>query len=131
MASTPKSRAEARPTAAKEIVRQGLAGCIAEHPLPHLLISPYENTVLFANTAAQRHFGVDPEVFASSKFSDLFEQDSVGHLHVATQQAMNQGFAWTRALRPAGAGDTGFLPDGIAALCACGGTGGLHRGGRY
>ncbi|MBU1210104.1 MAG: sigma 54-interacting transcriptional regulator [Alphaproteobacteria bacterium] len=82
-----------------------LAACFGAHPLPHLLISPFENAVLIANRAAERHFGIDCEGFAHVKFSDLFEQDSIGFLHVATQQAMSQGFAWTRALRPAGASD--------------------------
>ncbi|KUO60751.1 MAG: histidine kinase [Alphaproteobacteria bacterium BRH_c36] len=83
----------------------GLAACVAAHPLPHLLVSPYENAVLIANRAAERHFGIDSEGFAHIKFSDLFEQDTIGYLHVATQQAMNQRFAWTRALRPVGARD--------------------------
>lgn len=90
---------------AQQLTMQELAGCIARHPLPHILVSPFDNVVLVANSAASRLYGKSFEDLTAGKFSDLYEEDSVGHLHVATQQAMYQGFAWSRALRPAAAGD--------------------------
>ncbi len=54
---------------------QGLAGCIADHPLPHLLISPYDNAVLIANGRRSGISASIAEGFANIKFSDLFEQE--------------------------------------------------------
>lgn len=84
---------------------QELACCIAAHPLPHILISPFDNSVLIANAAAERLYGKSVVQLTAMKFSDLYTEPSIGHLHVATQQAMDQGFAWSRELRPAVLGD--------------------------
>ncbi len=71
------------------------------HPLPQLIFSPFDNLLLLANTAASRHFDMNAEALLQTKVSDLFDQNSIGFLHIATQEAMHAGFAWTRNLKAA------------------------------
>ena len=83
-----------------EVSELVLAG-FHDHPLPQLIFSPYGNTVLLANNAAVRHFGMNGDGLSWTKVSDLFDEDSIGYLHIATQEAMHAGFAWTRNLKAA------------------------------
>lgn len=80
-----------------------IADCVEAHSMPTLLFLPYENLVVFANCAARDCFGlpIDQSDSSVTQFAvtDLFDESSQGFLHVATQEALHNGHAFTRHLR--------------------------------
>lgn len=95
-------------------------------PHPQILIAPVADRILAANAAAQAltegQIDNGPGQRVSSVYRDTLEQ-----LHLATQEALYRGFAYSRRLRPAGL-DPDTYPDGALEhrLTACGS--GLAKG---
>ncbi len=80
-----------------------LLSCAEAHTLPVLLFSPLDNDVLFANAKARAYFAFPDDAEPASKrisVTGLFTAESQSFLHVATQEAMHNGAAWSRHLRP-------------------------------
>lgn len=110
--------------AVAELLRLGFENT----PLPQLLYCPYDNTITLANPRALSAFGLSHDGMSDTKVSDLFT-GSVGHLHVATQEAMHHGHAWTRSLkmkRPAKPGARRDPDQDEFCLVACQHEGKLH-----
>lgn len=77
---------------------QAILGCMAHHPSPQMLLAPLENSVLMANAATERYFGMSREQLLGVRITDLFRDEDAGQLHVSTQEAMHSGHAFTRNL---------------------------------
>ncbi len=97
-------------------------------PLPQILYCPYDNTITLANPRALKVLGLSTGTLAGAKVSSLFS-GNVGHLHVATQEAMHHGHAWTRSLnlnRPADTSGEAEANQDEFCLVACQYAGKLH-----